>query len=109
MEISEAQKRMHQIALDQGFNMTDVPKQFMFLVGEVAEAFEAWRKDLPDYAEELADIANNVFRLAEMTGIDLDKAIEAKQEKVAQRTYVPLSNGALVKDEPGQRDREMRE
>jgi NTP pyrophosphatase (non-canonical NTP hydrolase) len=98
---------MHQIALDKDFNTTDVSKQFMYMVEEVGEAHNAWRMGKEDYPEELADIANNVFRIAEMTGVDLDQAVRDKQGKVAQRTYVRQPNGTLVKREPEQRDREM--
>lgn len=102
MNIRDAQRRMHQIAVDQNFNLSDVSKQFMLMVEEVGEAHNAWRMGKDDYAEELADIANNVMRIAEMTGIDLQSAVEAKQEKVAARTYVRQPNGTLVKQEQRQ-------
>jgi NTP pyrophosphatase (non-canonical NTP hydrolase) len=102
MDFREAQERMHQIAIDQGFNIDDVPKQFMYMVEEIGEAYNAWRMGKEDYAEELADIANNVLRISAMTGVDLQSAVEAKQEKVAQRRYTRLPNGTLVKEEQRQ-------
>jgi NTP pyrophosphatase (non-canonical NTP hydrolase) len=102
MNFRGAQERMHQIAVDQGFNTTDVSKQFMHMVEEVGEAHNAWRMGKEDYPEELADIANNILRIATMTGIDLQSTVEAKQEKVAGRTYVRLPNGTLLKEEQRQ-------
>ena len=40
-----------------GFNTTDVPLEFCLLQGEIAEAFDAWRKGREDVGEELADMA----------------------------------------------------
>jgi NTP pyrophosphatase (non-canonical NTP hydrolase) len=82
------------------FNTTDVPLEFCLLQGEMAEAFDAWRKGRPDAGEELADVAIYLLSLAEMLGIDLQDAVEAKLTKNAARTYEPLPNGAWVKSEP---------
>lgn len=76
---------------------TDVPLEFCLLQGEVAEAFDAWRKGRTDAGEELADVAIYLFGLAEMTGIDLDGAIEAKLARNAERVYRALPNGVLAK------------
>lgn len=84
--------------LAKGFNTTDVPLEFCLLNGEVAEAFEAWRKGRPDVAEELADTAIYLLGLAEMLGVDLQDAVEAKLAVNESRVYRRLPNGALVKD-----------
>ena len=81
------------------FNTTDVPLEFCLLQGEMAEAFDAWRTGRPDVSEELADIAIYLLSLAEMLGIDLQDAVEAKLAKNAARTYEPLPNGAWFKSE----------
>ena len=81
------------------FNTTDVPLEFCLLQGEVAEAFDAWRKGREDVGEELADIAIYLFSLAEMTGVDLQDEVEAKLTKNAGRSYRQLSNGVLVKSD----------
>jgi NTP pyrophosphatase (non-canonical NTP hydrolase) len=57
------------------------PREFCLLYGEVAESFDAWRKDRQDLGEELADIAIYLFGLAEMTGVDLQREIENKIAK----------------------------
>jgi len=43
--------------LKRGFNTTNVELEFCFTNGELAEAFEAYRKKLPSVGEELADVA----------------------------------------------------
>lgn len=81
-----------------GFNVTDVPFEFMLLTEEVAEAFEAWRKKKPDLGEELADITIYLMGLAEMLGFNLDDEVAAKMAKNAKRKYV-RKNGVLLKEE----------
>jgi hypothetical protein len=68
MDIRSAQKLVWENKVAKGFNTTDVPLEFCLLQGEVAEAFDAWRKDREDLGEELAT-----------------------------RVYRPLPNGALAK------------
>ena len=97
MEIRSGQKQAWENKVAKGFNTTDVPLEFCLLQGEIAEAFDTWRKGHPDLGEELADVAIYLLSLAEMTGIDLQDQIEAKIAKNAARVYRPLPNGALVK------------
>ena len=97
MDIRLAQKHAWQNKLAKGFNTTDVPLEFCLLNSEVAEAFDAWRRDRPDVAEELADIAIFLFGLAEMVGADLQEAVEAKLAVNEARVYRRLPNGVLVK------------
>jgi hypothetical protein len=80
-----------------GFNTTNVPLEFCLLQGEMAEAFDAWRKGRDDVGEELADVAIYLLGLAEMVGIDLQDEVEAKLTKNAARVYRRLPNGALAK------------
>jgi hypothetical protein len=89
-------RKMHP---SKGFNTTNVPLKFCLLQGEVAEAFEAWRKGRESVGEELADVAIYLLGLAEMTGFDLQDEIEAKIAKNSARSYHRLSNGVLVKSE----------
>jgi NTP pyrophosphatase (non-canonical NTP hydrolase) len=71
--------------------------EFCLLNGEIAEAFDAWRKGKPDVGEELADSAIFLLGLAEMVGVDLQDEIAAKVKKNAVRTYQRLPSGTLVK------------
>jgi NTP pyrophosphatase (non-canonical NTP hydrolase) len=97
MDIRSVQELAWENKLAKGFNTTDVPLEFCLLNGEVAEAFDAWRKGRPDLAEELADALIFLVSLAQMVGADLEEAVEAKLAKNAARAYQPLPNGVLVK------------
>jgi len=44
MTITEMQKAVYENKVKQGFGVTDVNKEFCLLYGEMAEAYEAWRK-----------------------------------------------------------------
>jgi hypothetical protein len=103
MDIRSGQKLAWQNKVAKGFNTTDVPLEFCLLQGEIAEAFDAWRKGREDVGEELADVAIYLLGLAEMADVDLQDQIEAKMAKNAARVYRPLRNGVLAKSptEPG--------
>ena len=76
------------------------PERICLLIAEVGEAFDAWRKESRGVPEELADIAIFLLSLAQMTGTDLQDAIEAKLAVNEARVYRKLGNGLHVK-EPG--------
>jgi NTP pyrophosphatase (non-canonical NTP hydrolase) len=97
MRIRSAQKLAWENKVAKGFNTTDVPLEFCLLQGEIAEAFDAWRKGREDLREELADVAIYLLSPAEMTKIDLQAQIEAKMTKNAARVYQRLPNGVLAK------------
>jgi NTP pyrophosphatase (non-canonical NTP hydrolase) len=99
VDIRSAQKLVSDNKTAKGFNTTDIPMEFCLLNGEVAEAFDAWRKGKQDVGEELADSAIYLLGLAEMIGVDLQDEIAAKVEKNATRVYQRLPNGTLVKVE----------
>jgi hypothetical protein len=101
MDIRSGQRLAWDNKVAKGFSTTDVPLEFCLLHGEVAEAFEAWRTGSGDLGTELADVAIYVLGLAEMTGIDLQNAIEAKIAKNASRVYRRLRNGTLIEDSAG--------
>jgi NTP pyrophosphatase (non-canonical NTP hydrolase) len=97
VDIRSAQQLAWENKVAKGFNTTDVPLEFCLLQGEIAEAFDAWRKDRGELGEELADVAIYLLSLAEMTGIDLQDEIEGKMAKNTARIYQRLPNGVLVK------------
>jgi hypothetical protein len=99
VDFRAAQRLVWQNKLAKGFGTTDVPLEFCLLQSEVAEAFEAWHKDGGNLGEELADVALYTLGLAEMTGVDLQAAVEAKLVKNAARQYRRLPRGAFVKEE----------
>jgi NTP pyrophosphatase (non-canonical NTP hydrolase) len=96
LDIRSAQKSAWENKLEKGFNTTDVPLEFCLLVAEVGEAIDAWRKDRQAVAEELADVAIFVFGLAEMTGTDLQDAVEGKLAVNRARTYRQVGDGLHV-------------
>lgn len=97
MDIAEAQRLAWENKLSKGFNITDVPLEFGLLTAEVGEAFTAWRKQLPDRGEELADVFLYLVGLAQMQGVDLAEEVARKIEKNARRTYTPGANGTLLR------------
>jgi hypothetical protein len=98
MDIRSGQKLAWENKVAKGFNTTDVPLEFCLLQGEVAEAFDAWRKGHDSLGEELADVAIYLMGLAAMTGVELQDEIAAKIDKNSSRNYRRLANGVLVKD-----------
>lgn len=44
IDLLKLQKEIYQNKVNKGFNVTDINKEFCFTYGEVAEAYEAWRK-----------------------------------------------------------------
>ena len=59
----------------------------LILLGEVAEAYDAWKKKKDDLNEELADVAIYLMGLSEMLGFDLADEIEKKVSKNEKRVY----------------------
>ena len=96
MDIRTIQNLVYQNKVNKGFNVTDVNKEFCLLYGEVAEAYEAWRKKKSDIGEELADVAIYLLGLAEILGVDLAAEIENKIEINKKREYKEI-DGVLKK------------
>ncbi|MFH9071331.1 MazG nucleotide pyrophosphohydrolase domain-containing protein [Streptomyces alboflavus] len=101
MEIRTAQKLAWENKTAKGFNTTDVPLEFGLLNAEVGEAFTAWRKRLPDFGEELADVFLYLAALAEMNDIDLGHEVAQKIEKNARREYRRDEQGVPVRVREG--------
>jgi NTP pyrophosphatase (non-canonical NTP hydrolase) len=83
-----------------GFNTTDVPLEFCLLTGEVAEAFEAWRRD-GDVGDELADVVIYAAGLASILSMDLEAEVARKLGVNAARVYERRPDGTVVKREGG--------
>jgi NTP pyrophosphatase (non-canonical NTP hydrolase) len=68
---------------------------FQWKTGEESDQFAAGNRER--VSEELADVAIYLIELADITGIDLAKAIDAKLEKNAQKYPVDKSRGRSTK------------
>ena len=66
IDLKKLQKDVYQNKLDKGFNVTDINKEFCLTYGEVAEAYEAWRKKKDDVGEEIADVMIYLLELKNM-------------------------------------------
>lgn len=87
LDIQQLQKDIYQNKLDKGFNVTDINKEFCLIYGEVAEAYEVWRKNQEDVREEIADIAIYLLGLCEILEIDFEKEILSKVNKNKHSEY----------------------
>ena len=95
MELKTLQKEVYDNKVDKGFNTTDVNLEFCLLYGEVAEAYEAWRKK-QNIGEELADVAIYLLGISEILNIDLGTEIEKKIAINRKRKY-EIVDGVLSK------------
>ncbi len=98
MDLKEVQNQIWENKLKKGFNTTDVCKEFCFLSGEVAEAFEAYHKKKEDLGSELADIAIYLMGLSQMLGFSLEDEIN-KKLKINEKRHYEKVNGVLLKKE----------
>ena len=87
MDLKKLQKEIYQNKVDKGFNITDVNKEFCLIYGEVAEAYDAYKKKKNDLGEELADVTIYLLGLSEILGIDLEDEIQKKVYKNSKREY----------------------
>lgn len=95
-ELANIQKMIFDNKLEKGFNITNVELEFCLTHGELAEAFEAYRKKLPTVGEELADVAIYLYGIAEILGFNLNEEILKKVEKNKKRIYKNI-NGVNTK------------
>jgi len=87
---SKKYKAVHIETQEADMNLTNnaISTRLMLIVGEVAEAQEALRKDdTENFAEELADVAIRLFDLCGGLKIDLEIEIKKKMEKNSSRPY----------------------
>ena len=71
-----------------GFNTANIEKEFNYTYAELAEAYEAYRKNTGEAGEELADVIIFIMSLAKMLGVeDMEGEIARKMAKNEARTY----------------------
>lgn len=95
-EIRDIQKQVVQNKINHGFNTTDMNQEFVLLYGEVAEAYDAWKKKT-NLGEELADVAIYLLGIAELNGIDLYSEIIKKMDINRVRKYTIDDRGNAQK------------
>lgn len=78
--LKDMQSKMVDQLVRRGFYPVDENEVMLRLMEEVGEVAEAIREksSMEDLGAELVDVLWNVMRMAELKGIDLDKAFEAK-------------------------------
>ena len=94
--LDEIQKEVFQNKVNKGFNTTNVEKEFLYIYGEVTEAWDAWRKKKDDLGGELADVAIYLLGLSEILGFSLHEEITKKIAINKEREY-ETKDGVLRK------------
>ena len=94
IDLQKLQKEIFENKIAKGFNTTDVNLEFGLTYGELAEAFDAYRKKLPDLGEELADVVIYLLGLSAILNINLEEEILKKVEKNKKREYKKI-NGVM--------------
>ena len=97
IDLQAKQKEVFQNKINKGFPTDDVNREFCYLYGEVAEAFDAYRNKKDDLNEELADIMIFTMGIAEILHINLEEAVLKKIDKNNKRVYIKNEKGVLVK------------
>ena len=87
LNLKDIQSQVWANKLAKGFNTTDIEKEFNLTYAELAEAYEAYRKQLGNVGEELADVLIYLLSLAKMFNVDLEKEVLAKVEVNRKREY----------------------
>ena len=101
MTFRDIQTAVYANKIEKNWNVTDIPLEFCLLYGEVGEAYEAYRKKLPDFGEELADVILYVAGIAQICGIDLDVEVARKILINAERKYAVIDGvNSRIKDSP---------
>jgi NTP pyrophosphatase (non-canonical NTP hydrolase) len=104
----EVKSRVLEFVKDRDWERFHSPKNLsMALAAEAAELMEHFLWDTPEasverakneeVADELADIVIYAIEFANITGIDLSKAIESKMEKNASKYPVEKARGNALK------------
>jgi dCTP diphosphatase len=83
------------LAVSVSIEAAELLELFQWKTGDEARVYAAEHKER--VSEEIADVAIYLFELADITAIDLRKAIEAKLEKNAQKYPIDKARGVSTK------------
>lgn len=89
--LNDVQKNIYDNKIQKGFNVENIEQEFCRTYGELAEAYEAYRKKLPTVGEEIADVAIYLYGIAEIMGYDLNEEISKKVKKNKSRVYKSIN------------------
>ena len=98
IDLKDIQQQIWQNKLDKGFDTTNVEKEFNLTFAELAEAYEAYRKQQSDVGEELADVLIFLLSLSKMLDVDLEQALQAKVAKNKERIYKTVGGHRVKTD-----------
>lgn len=96
IDLQKLQKEVFNNKIAKGFNTTDVGFEFSLTHEELSEAFHAYRKNLSDVGEELADVAIFLLGLSAILNVNLEEEIIKKVEKNKNREYKKV-DGVLTR------------
>lgn len=85
--LKDIQKEIYNNKVDKNFNITNIEFEFCRAYGELAEAFDAYKKGMPTVGEELADVAIFLYGIAEILDYDLNEEILKKVKINKGRVY----------------------
>ena len=100
IDLKKIQEEVYQNKINKGFNVKDVNLEFCYIHEELAEAFSAYRKNLPDVGEEIADVCIYLFGLAQILGVDLEGEIVRKIEINKNRQF-KMIDGKMTRMDDG--------
>lgn len=98
LDLDKLQKEIIENKKKHGWATDNIYREFCWLYGEVAEAFDAYNKQMSkeDLGSELADIAIYLMGISEIENISLADEIQKKMEINRHRKYITI-DGKNVK------------
>ncbi len=87
IDLNQISKEIYQNKVNKGFNVTNIEKEFCLTYGELAEAFESYKKKKGDVGEEIADVIIYLLGLCQILNVDIEKELLSKIEKNKNREY----------------------
>lgn len=112
MDIPALQRQLQQFATEREWQPFHSPKnlaialsveaaelleRFQWLTEEASHQIAASSKDLQAVREEMADVMIYLLRLADILGVDLERAVQDKMRLNAEKYPVELAKGNAVK------------
>jgi hypothetical protein len=97
MDIRSSQELAWENKVGKGSDTANIPLEFCLLQGQLAQAFEAWRRGRGDLGGELAEAAICLLVVAEMAGVSLQAEVETRLARNAARVYQRQPDDAVAR------------